>query len=55
MGGLKQYLSAPNVHWPWRRKWQPIPVSLPGKFHGQRNRGVGGYNPYICKGLDVID
>ena len=20
---------------PWRRKWQPIPVSLPGKFHGR--------------------
>ena len=22
---------------PWRRKWQPIPVILPGKFHGQRS------------------
>ena len=21
---------------PWRRKWQPTPVSLPGKSHGQR-------------------
>ena len=21
---------------PWRRKWQPAPVSLPGKFHRQR-------------------
>ena len=20
----------------WRRKWQPTPVSLPGKSHGQR-------------------
>ena len=20
-----------------RRKWQPIPLFLPGKFHGQRN------------------
>ena len=20
---------------PWRRKWQPTPVCLPGKFHGQ--------------------
>ena len=20
---------------PWRRKWQPIPVFLPGKFHGR--------------------
>ena len=22
---------------PWRRKWQPSPVVLPGKSHGQRN------------------
>jgi len=22
---------------PWRRKWQPIPSSLPGKSHGQKN------------------
>ena len=21
---------------PWRRNWQPTPVFLPGKFHGQR-------------------
>ena len=21
---------------PWSRKWQPTPVLLPGKFHGQR-------------------
>ena len=22
---------------PWKRKWQPIPVFLPGKFHAQRS------------------
>ena len=22
---------------PWSRKWQPTPVFLPGKFHGQRS------------------
>ena len=22
---------------PWRRKWQPTPVFLTGKFHGQRS------------------
>ena len=22
---------------PWRRKWQPTPVFLPGKSHGQRS------------------
>ena len=25
---------------PWRRKWQPTPVFLLGKFHGQRSLGV---------------
>ena len=22
---------------PWRRKWHPVPVFLPGKFHGQKS------------------
>ena len=25
---------------PWRRKWQPTPVFLPGKSHGQRSLAV---------------
>ena len=29
---------------PWRRKWQPTPVFLPGEFHGQR--GLEGYSPW---------
>ena len=29
---------------PWRRKWQPTPVSLPGKSHGQRS--LVGYGPW---------
>lgn len=29
---------------PWSRKWQLAPVSLPGKFHGQRN--LAGYSPW---------
>ncbi|CAI9153447.1 unnamed protein product [Rangifer tarandus platyrhynchus] len=28
---------------PWKRKWQPTPVFLPGKFHGQRS--LVGYSP----------
>ena len=28
---------------PWRRKWQPTPVFLPGKSHEQRN--LVGYSP----------
>ena len=27
----------------WRRKWQPTPVFLPGKSHGQRS--LVGYSP----------
>ena len=29
---------------PWRRKWQPTPVFLPEKFHGQRS--MAGYSPW---------
>ena len=28
---------------PWRKKWQPTPVLLPEKSHGQRN--LMGYGP----------
>ena len=29
---------------PWRKKWQPTPVFLPGETHGQRN--LVGYSPW---------
>ena len=29
---------------PWRRKWQPTPVFLPGEFHGQRS--LASYSPW---------
>ena len=29
--------SIPGGRIPWRREWQPIPVFLPGEFHGQRS------------------
>ena len=31
---------------PWRRKWQPTPVFLPGRSHGQRS--LIGYSPWGC-------
>ena len=37
---------------PWRRAWQPTPVFLPGKSHGQRN--LAGYNPQGHRELDKI-
>ena len=27
---------------PWRRKWQPTPVFLPGESHGQKTEEPGG-------------
>ena len=32
---------------PWRRKWPPTPVFLPGESHGQRS--VTGYSPWDRK------
>ena len=36
---------------PWRREWQPTPVFLPGKSHGQRS--LMGYSPWGHKELDM--
>jgi len=33
---------------PWRRKWQPTPVFLPGKSHGRNS-------PWGCKELDTSE
>ena len=38
---------------PWRRKWQPTPVFLPGEPHGQRS--LVGYSPQSCNELDMIE
>ena len=38
---------------PWRRKWQPIPLFLPMKFHGQRS--LAGYGPLCRKELDTTE
>ena len=35
---------------PWRRNWQPTPVFLPGKSHGQRS--LAGYSPCGRKEVD---
>ena len=31
----------------WSRQWQPTPVFLPGKFHGQRS--LTGFGPWSCR------
>ena len=38
---------------PWRRKWQPTPVLLPGKFHGQRS--LVSYSPWGRKESDTTE
>ena len=38
---------------PWRRKWQPTPVFLPVKSHGQRN--LAAYSPCSCKELETTE
>ena len=38
---------------PWSRKWQPTPVLLPGKAHGQRS--LAGYSPWGRKELDMTE
>ena len=38
---------------PRRKKWQPTPVFLPGKLHGQRS--LAGYSPWGCKELDMTE
>ena len=35
----------------WSGKWQPAPVLLPGKSHGQRS--LVDYRQWSCKGLDM--
>ena len=39
---------------PWRRKWQPTPVFLPGKSHGQRS--LAGYSSWSHRrvGHDLV-
>ena len=58
LGWLSWWLSGKEFAWrcrydlwvrkiPWRRKWQPTPVFLPGKFHGQKS--LAGYSPWGIK------
>ena len=48
---LRQGSLDPRV--PWRRKWQPITVSLPGELHGQRS--LMSYSPWGCKESDTTE
>ena len=43
-------LPSSAIFW-WRRKWQPTPVLLPGKSHGQRS--LVGCSPWGCQESDT--
>ena len=56
--GKESVCSRPRFHpcaWkiPWRKKWQPTPVSLPAKSHGQRS--LVGCSPQGRKESDTND
>ena len=38
---------------PWRRKWQPTPIFLPGKSHGRRS--LVGYCPWSWTESDMAE
>ena len=38
---------------PWRKEWIPIPVLLPGEFHGQRS--VAGHSSWGRKELNTAE
>ena len=38
---------------PWRRAWQPTPIFLPEKPHGQRS--LASYSPKGCRELDTTE
>ena len=62
-GGSEVKASACNVgdhglipgleRFPWRRKWQPTPVFLPGESHGWRS--LVGYSPQGLKESDTTE
>ena len=51
---IKDMSSIPGSgRFPWRRKWQPTPVLLPGESHGQRS--LVGYSSWGRKGSDTTE
>ena len=44
---MREWFDPWVVKIPWRRTWQPTPVFLPGKSHGQRS--LDGYSPRCRK------
>ena len=45
--------SIPGWEYPWRKKWQPTPIFLPRKSHGQRS--LAGYSSQSPKELNTAE
>ena len=53
-GDIRDAGSIPGLgRLPWRRKWQPTPVLLPGESHWQRN--LVGYSSCDRKEADTTE
>ena len=53
-GDIRDLGSIPGSgRFPWRRKWLPTPVFLPGESHEQRN--PVGYSPWGHKESDMTE
>ena len=48
---IQGFIASPSKG--WKRQWNPTPVLLPGKPHGQRS--LVGYSPWGRKGLDSTE
>ena len=51
--GVVQAIFTRGLIDPWRRKWQPTPVFLPGKSHGPWS--LVGYHPWGRKESDMTE
>ena len=52
VGGAEDAGLIPGLQkFPWIRKWQPTPVFLPGKSHGQKS--LAGYSQWGHKKSDT--
>ena len=52
-GGVEMWVQSLSLKIPWRGKWLPTPVFLPGESHGQRS--LEGYRPWDCKESDATE
>ena len=49
---LKKLPAVWDTQLPWRRTWQPMPVSLTGESHGQRS--LAGYSPWVTESREWL-